>query len=44
MAISAHTVHDYVKALYVHFGVSSRGELLARWIQSGGEPPASKKR
>jgi DNA-binding CsgD family transcriptional regulator len=35
MGISIHTVHDYVKALYLHFGVSSRGELMARWIQSG---------
>ena len=39
MNISAHTVHDYVKALYIHFGVSSRGELLSRWIQSGGQLP-----
>jgi DNA-binding CsgD family transcriptional regulator len=40
MSISIHTVHDYVKALYVHFGVSSRGELTARWIQSGQTLPA----
>jgi DNA-binding CsgD family transcriptional regulator len=41
MSISIHTVHDYVKALYVHFGVSSRGELMARWIQSGETLPAA---
>ena len=28
--ISQHTVHDYVKRLHERFGVSSRGELLAR--------------
>jgi len=39
MSLSIHTVHDYVKALYVHFGVSSRRELMARWIQSGEKLP-----
>jgi DNA-binding CsgD family transcriptional regulator len=29
LGLSQHTVHDYVKALYRHFGVSSRSELLA---------------
>jgi DNA-binding NarL/FixJ family response regulator len=28
--LSAHTVHDYVKALHRRLGVASRGELLAR--------------
>lgn len=32
LGISQHTVHIYVKALYRRFGVSSRSELLARWI------------
>jgi DNA-binding CsgD family transcriptional regulator len=32
-AISRHTVHVYVKLLYKRFGVSSRAELLARWVQ-----------
>jgi len=41
MALSVHTVHDYVKALYVHFGVSSRGELISRWMQTGGQISAS---
>ena len=31
--LSRHTVHVYVKALYRHFGVSSRGELLARFVR-----------
>ena len=34
MSISAHTVHEHVKALYRHFGVHSRSELLARWARS----------
>lgn len=33
LSISQNTVHVYVKALYKGFGVSSRGELLARFIQ-----------
>jgi DNA-binding CsgD family transcriptional regulator len=28
--LSRHTIHNYVKALHQRFGVSSRGELLAR--------------
>ena len=39
MSISVHTVHDYVKALYLHFRVSSRGELVARWIRAGEKLP-----
>ena len=31
--LSPHTVHVYVKGLYRHFGVSSRGELLARFVR-----------
>jgi PAS domain S-box-containing protein len=33
--ISAHTVHNHVKAVYQAFGVSSRGELLARCLGAG---------
>ena len=33
LRISPHTVHQYVKALYKRFAVSSRGELLARWVR-----------
>ena len=31
--LSHNTVHHYVKALYRHFGVSTRSELLARWVR-----------
>jgi DNA-binding CsgD family transcriptional regulator len=37
LELSPHTVHDYVKALYRHFGVQSRSELLARCL---GSPPS----
>jgi DNA-binding CsgD family transcriptional regulator len=30
--VSVHTVHEYVKNLHRRFGVSSRGELLARFL------------
>jgi len=30
LSLSRHTIHNYVKALHQRFGVSSRGELLAR--------------
>jgi DNA-binding CsgD family transcriptional regulator len=30
LKLSQHTIHNYVKALHQRFGVSSRGELLAR--------------
>ena len=33
LGISRHTVHIYVKALYKHFRVSSRGELMARCLK-----------
>jgi len=33
--IRPHTVNQYVKAIHKHFGVSSRAELLARWIKRG---------
>lgn len=35
LGISAHTVHEYTKALYRRFGVSSRAELLARHLGGG---------
>lgn len=46
MGVSRATVHDHVLGLYRHFGVSSRGELLALFIgrarpdlnEGGGEP------
>ena len=30
LKLSPHTIHNYVKALHQRFGVSSRGELLAK--------------
>ena len=37
--LSRHTVHVYVKKLYRRFGVSSRGELFARFVT----PPRSQR-
>jgi DNA-binding CsgD family transcriptional regulator len=33
LGVSRNTVHHYVKALYRHFNVSTRSELLARWVK-----------
>ena len=33
LGVSRHTVHVYVSGLYRHFDVSSRGELLARFVR-----------
>jgi DNA-binding CsgD family transcriptional regulator len=40
MGISRHTVHEYTGALYRHFGVNTRAELLAYCLQRriGGQP------
>jgi DNA-binding CsgD family transcriptional regulator len=38
LAVSPHTVHVYVKALYRGFDVNSRGELLARFVQMPDSP------
>jgi DNA-binding CsgD family transcriptional regulator len=38
LAVSRHTVHVYVKALYRGFDVNSRGELLARFVQMPDSP------
>ena len=35
MRLSPNTVHHYVKAIYRRLRVSSRGELLARWMGRG---------
>ena len=32
LGVSTHTVHTHVKKLYTQFGVSSRGELLAQFV------------
>jgi DNA-binding NarL/FixJ family response regulator len=34
LGLSQHTVHVYVKQIYKKYGVSTRAELLARWLQS----------
>jgi DNA-binding CsgD family transcriptional regulator len=36
LGISRLTLHDYVRGLYRHFGVSSRGELLAFFLRRYG--------
>jgi DNA-binding CsgD family transcriptional regulator len=36
LGISRQTAHQYVKGLYGHFGVSSRGELLALFLRRCG--------
>jgi DNA-binding CsgD family transcriptional regulator len=35
VGLTRHTVNQYVKVLFRHFGVSSRAELLARWVRRG---------
>ncbi len=35
LGLTRHTVNQYAKAIYRHFGVTSRPELLARWIRRG---------
>ncbi len=41
LGLSRHTVHVYVKALYKHFDVCSRGELLARFVRSADVAPGA---
>jgi DNA-binding CsgD family transcriptional regulator len=36
LGVSPHTVHVYVKSLYRHYDVCSRGELLARFVRGNG--------
>jgi len=35
VGISVHTVNQYTKMIYQHFGVNGRAVLLARWIRRG---------
>lgn len=49
LGVSPHTVHVYVKGLYRHFNVASRGELTARFVRqpaagatAGGSGPDAK--
>lgn len=41
LGISRNTVNEYAKRIYIHFGVSSRTELLAKWIRRGWRIPVS---
>jgi DNA-binding CsgD family transcriptional regulator len=40
LSVSPHTVHVYVKQLYRHYNVCSRGELLAKFVTRGWESGA----
>jgi DNA-binding NarL/FixJ family response regulator len=33
MNLSSHTVHDYIRAVYKHYGVATRARLMALWIR-----------
>ena len=35
LGLTRHTVNQYAKLLFRHFGVRSRAELLARWVRRG---------
>jgi DNA-binding CsgD family transcriptional regulator len=35
LKLSIYTVNQYIKVIFRHFGVSSRPELLARWVRRG---------
>jgi DNA-binding CsgD family transcriptional regulator len=35
LGLTRHTVNQYAKAIFRHFGVESRAELLARWVRRG---------
>jgi DNA-binding CsgD family transcriptional regulator len=35
LGISTHTVNQYTKTIYQHFGVRCRPELMARWVRRG---------
>jgi DNA-binding CsgD family transcriptional regulator len=35
LGLTRHTVNQYAKAIFRHFGVESRTELLARWVRRG---------
>jgi DNA-binding CsgD family transcriptional regulator len=37
LGVSPHTVHVYVKGLYRHYEVNSRGELLAKFVRTPDE-------
>lgn len=35
LGMSGYTVNGHTKAIYAHFGVSGRADLLARWVRRG---------
>jgi DNA-binding CsgD family transcriptional regulator len=35
LGLLRHTVNQYAKRIFAHFGVGSRAELLARWVRRG---------
>jgi DNA-binding CsgD family transcriptional regulator len=35
LGLTRHTVNQYTKVVFRHFGVGSRAELLARWVRRG---------
>ena len=35
LGLPRHTVNQYAKRVFAHFGVGSRAELLARWVRRG---------
>jgi DNA-binding NarL/FixJ family response regulator len=35
LGLSAYTINQYTKTIYRHFSVSSRAQLMARWIKNG---------
>jgi len=41
IGVTRETVHQYVKEIYKHFGVSSRAELLARVLPGNKNPPGA---
>lgn len=41
LRLSAYTVNEYTQAIYRHFGIQSRAELLAHWIRRARNVPFS---
>ncbi len=38
LALSRHTIHEYIRSLYRQLGVSSRSELMAQFVSPGAVP------
>jgi DNA-binding NarL/FixJ family response regulator len=39
LGLSIHTVNEYTKRIFRHFGVQSRAQLMARWVRRGWSTP-----